>query len=272
MTAHALNFKRMIFQLPYRATDYGSVAFVTELAGRFGLDLVGTFNQDENLAGLASLPFARELQSPGCGWHPIDAAELARASEQALENARHRFQIATSGHPGTIRFVIEKGQIADALSLQCDDIVVLIEPNNPVERVTLQFRQWMDVALTASAALLIVPNRIGRRSGPIVAVATSERDPSIRTALAIATATKEVLSIVSPRQINVDEVVPNARNVSVHRWPHGDQTDAVALDSVLSRMKKRFLVLSRPSDKEMPTRLSASQGVPVLVVESERHS
>jgi hypothetical protein len=272
MTAHALDFKRMILQLPYRAADYGSVGFATELAGQFGLDLVATFIEDENLVGLAALPFARELQSPGCDWHPINAVELGRAFEQALANARRRFEVAASGHPGTSSFVVEKGRMADVLSVERDDIVVIIEPRHPAERVTLQFRQWMDAALSTSAAVLVVPNRVVPRSGPIVAIATSERDPSIRTALAIAMETKEQVSIVSPPQSDCQDALPaDSQIVSVHHWPLADQTDPVTLGSVLAQIKKRFVVLSRQPDKEMPTRLSASQGVPVLVVQPDRH-
>jgi hypothetical protein len=274
MMEHPVDFKRMVLRLPHSASDYASVTFVAQFAELLGLDVVGMYIEDESLANLAALPCVRELQLLGGGWRPIDAAELARGSAQQAVDARRLFQEAAGRSRASASFNLAKGSMAEVIASQSntDDIIVVIEPKNPAERVTHQFRQLMDVAFNAPVSLLIVPSRLARQSGPVVAIATSEHDPSIRTALAIATTTKERLIIAAPPQFKGELMLStHVGNVPVDRLVLATPTDGAELASALAHIKERFMVLSRDGfDHLMPPQLASGRGVPVLVMEGEK--
>lgn len=267
----SVDFKRMVLGLPHSATDYSSVAFTAQLAELLGLDIVGLFVEDENLTDLATLPCVRELRSLGGGWHPIDAAQLVQGRVQAAADARRLFEEAAKALRVGTRFNLAKGAMVDIIGSQStvDDIVAVIEPKNPAERVTHQYRQLIDGAFNAPAATLLVPSRISRRTGPIVAIATSGRDPSIHAALGIAASIKERLIILAPPE--ADQVamaqLASIRGVPVDwRTLMGGSTGAPELASLLSRTKERFIVLSRGrADERGSSQLASGRGVPVLV-------
>jgi hypothetical protein len=269
----SVDFKRMVLGLPHSATDYASVAFTAQLAELLGLDIVGLFVEDESLAELAALPCVRELRSLGGGWHPIDAAQMARGTGQAAASARRLFEEAAKTLRIGTRFDLARGSIADILGSQStvDDIIAVIEPKNPAERVTHQYRQMMDVAFNAPAAMLLIPSRISRRAGPVVAVATSGEDPSLHAALGIATSIKEHLIVLAPPE--ADKAVMNKlaqiSEVPVDWRPLlRGAIDASELASLLSRTKERFMVLSRgAADGRLPSQLASGRGVPVLLTE-----
>jgi hypothetical protein len=274
MMERSAQFKRMLLGLPHSATDYATVAFTGELAEMLGLDLVALFIEDENLRGLAGLPFARELRSRG-EWQPIDAALLARSADQSVAEARRLFQEAAKSLRVGTSFNLAKGPIAEAIGSQssADDIIAVIEPRNPAERVTHQFRQLMDVALNAPSPVLLVPSRIVRRRGPIVALASTAHDPSIHAALRIASSVRERLIVLAPPEVDEATIAGLARtsNVSVIRRPMMDRWPGPAeLAAQLSCTSERFLVLSRTANHRLPPLLASERGVPVLVTETAK--
>lgn len=269
-----VDFKRIVLGLPHSATDYGSVAFTAQLAELLGLDIVGLFVEDENLADLAALPCVRELRSLGGGWHPIDASQLTQGTGQAAAAARRLFEGAAKALQTGTRFNLVKGSIADVIGSEStvDDIFAIIEPKNPAERVTHQYRQLLEGAFNAPAATLLVPSRISRRTGPVVAVATSGQDPSLHAALGIATSSKEQLIVLAPPGMDRVAIarLAEASGVPVDWRPlAGGGTGDSELALLLSRINERFLVLSRtrPNGGRPPSQLASGRGVPVLVTE-----
>ena len=227
----------------------------------------------QSLADLAALPCVRELRSLGGGWHPIDAAQLAQGSWQAAAEARRLFEGAAKALQIGTRFSLVKGSIADVIGSEStvDDIFAVIEPKNPAERVTHQYRQLLEGAFNARAATLLVPSRISRRTGPVVAVATSGQDPSLHAALGIATSSKEQLIVLAPPGMDRVAVarLAEAGGVSVDWRPlAGGAANDPELALLLSRINERFLVLSRARPNGRPlSQLASGRGVPVLVTE-----
>ena len=209
-----VDYKRMVLGLPHSAPDYASVAFTAQLAELLGIDIVGLFVEDESLADLAALSCVRELRSLGGGWHPIDAAQLAQGAGHAAADARRLFQGAAKALRVGTRFNLAKGSIAEAIGShsKIDDIIAVIEPRNPAERVTHQYRQLVESAFNAPAAMLLVPSRLSRSKGPIVAVARSAQDPSIHAALGIATSIKEQLIVLAPPDADREAMVRMAES------------------------------------------------------------
>jgi hypothetical protein len=265
-----VDFKRLLLGLPHSALDHASVAFAAELAELMGLGVLGLFMEDEGLAHLAALPQARELRSLGGGWHPIDAAELAAIRGQAAVEARRRFEEAAKTRRVAATFNRAEGPIAEIIGSQstAGDIIVVIEPRNPAERVTHQFMQLMDAAFNAPSAVLLVPSRITRRSGPIVAVAESAEDASVQAALKLAALTKERLIVLAPPKLDDRELARLAEQsgVAVDRQALPGKIGELELSALLSRNRERFVVLSREgADDRRPARLASGRRVPVLV-------
>jgi hypothetical protein len=273
MMERFVDFKRIVLGLPHSATDYASVAFTAQLAELLGLDIVGLFVEDESLADLAALPCVRELRSLGGGWHPIDAEQLAQGTGRAAVEARRLFDGAAKALQIGTRFNLVKGSIADVIGSEStvDDIFAVIEPKNPAERVSHQYRQLVEGAFNGPAATLLVPSRISRRTGPVVAVVTSRQDPSLHAALGIATSSKERLIALAPP--GMDRVamarLAEASGVPVEWRPLASgETGDSELALLLSRINERFLVLSRARPHGLPpSQLAFGRGVPVLVTE-----
>lgn len=273
MIESALDFKRMVLGLPHNATDYASVAFTAQLAEQLGIDIVGLFVEDENLTELAALSCVRELRSLGGGWHPINAAQMAQGVGQAVNEARRRFEAAAKAIHVGARFTCARGSIAEVVSSQSsvDDIIVVIEPKNPAERVTYQYRQMAEVAFNAPAAMLMVPSNISRKTGPVVAVATDLQDSSLHAALGVAISIKEKLVVFAPRIVGETAMRNWARASAVPvdwRPLPGGVPGALELMSLLSGVNERFLVLSRgEANGRLPSQLASGRGVPVLLTE-----
>ena len=196
-------FKRMLLGLPQSAADYAMVGVTARLAELLRLNLVAMFVEDRSLVDIAGLPCVRELRALGGSWQPIEIGQLAAELEHSAATARRLFADIARHCSVETSFRIEKGSAADVIGslATAEDIVVVIEPRHPVERVTQQFTRLVDAAFQASAAVMIVPSRVARVSGPIVAVAAEPDDPSIDAAMGIAAAAHEKLIVVSQTEI-----------------------------------------------------------------------
>jgi hypothetical protein len=265
-----VDFKRMVLGLPHSAKDYASVAFTAELADLLGLDLVAIFAEDERLIDLALLPCVREFRLAGDGWHRLDVKQLEQSSTQAAADARRLFADASKALRGVARLDFIKGQVDEVIGVQAmpDDIIVVIEPKDPAERVTYQFRQFVKMALGAPTAALLVPSRISRRKGPVVAIAANERDASIQVGLRVAEAAGERLLVLT--QDIVDETVAARRSPTgaVHIDQRSLPTGEIGLPELASALAiagERLLVMSRGSNNLFPSQLASELGVPVLV-------
>lgn len=269
MTEHSQAFKRVVLPLPHSAQDYMAVAFAAEFADLMGLDLLGLFAEDDRLMNLAILPCVRALGAPGEGWHRLDAQQLERGLSLLAAEARRQFREAVKTLRVGARFDLAKGEIGETVCAQsmADDIIAIVEPANPAERMTYQFRQLLDAAIRASASALVIPSRISRRKGPVVVVASDEGDPSIRMGLSVARAVHEGLIVLSPAGGAGAAPPPAlAGAVPVQRRPIRTSGLGLAeLDSLLAFTGERLVVLSRGMSADFASKLAFDRGVPVLV-------
>jgi len=265
---HSSGFKRIVLPLPQSAQDYVSVAFAAELADLMGLDLLGVFAEDDRLKDLAVLPCVRELRLPGEGWHRLDAQQLERGlSLLAAEARRHFREAAKALHVG-VRFDLAKGQIGETVFAQsmADDIIAIVEPANPAERMTHQFRQLLNATIDAAASALVIPSRISRRKGPVVVVASGEGDPSIQIGLRVAQAVHEGLIVLAATGADEAPSAPLTAAVPVQRRPiRTSEIGLAELGSLLAFTGERLVVLSRGTSADFASKLAFERGVPVLV-------
>jgi hypothetical protein len=272
-----VEFKRMLLGLPQNTSDYESVTTVVRLAEVLGLNLVATLVQEAGLIDLAGLPGAREFRPFGGGWHPVEVSQLRLQLEQAATTARQLFREAVRSARIDTSFNLAQGTAAEAIGslATADDIVVVIEPRNPAERITQQFTHLIEVAFKAAAAVMIVPCRIARTTGPVVAVATHRDDPSIRSALRIAAAIGENVILVGPlderARASIDDLATTA-GVRVEYAPAAHEPfDVAALRASLAHLRERMVVLTREAfDDSAAPAIAADRSIPVLLIEPEK--
>lgn len=243
MAGGAQRFRRAVIGMHPRMPRQG-MTLAVDLAVLLQLELHGLFVEEAGLLGLAGLPFARELRPLG-GWRPLEASGLAedlqllaRASERLFAEATRRLERAS-------RFEVVRGSTAEALGAvsRSGDILVIVEPASPAEQATLQFSAMMSAAFRSRAAVLLVPPRLARRTGPVVALADATDDPAVAAAADIAAAAGEKLVV----RAMAGALAPGS-------WPVGE----------------RLVVVTRGSfDDAVAPALASRRAVPVLVVEPE---
>jgi hypothetical protein len=134
----------------------------------------------------------------------------------------------------------------------------------------------IEAAFRSTAAVLLVPPRIVRTKGPIVAIATAAGDPSIMAAAAIAVAAKETLVVIEAGK-QVRGKVETSRlatdtGLTVQRIVGGELSpDPHACLEVMRALQERLVVMARtPFDGAIASAIGAARQVPVLVIEPER--
>jgi hypothetical protein len=181
------------------------------------------------------------------GWQPLSGSQLTHEMAQASEEAHRLFSEITQRHHASGTFNVRTDVAAIMSQAGQNDIMVIVDPRHPLDRVTRQFRQLIELAFVSTASVLIVPSTTKPTPGQLVAVGTSADDPGISTAIAIAASTKEPLTIVPlerPARAFLS-ALERARRAGVRTsiaeaMPHG--IDAL---SVASSTKGRLLVASR---------------------------
>jgi len=269
-------FKRMVLGLPQNARDYAAVAAAADLAELLGIGLDGTFVEDAALLEVAGLPCVRELR-PLEGWRPISLTQLAREIEHAAATARRLFDEATRLCTVDTSFSLVRGAAADVLVGQAtaDDILVIVEPKNPGERVTRQFTELLAAAFRAAAAVMIVPSRIARVRGPVVTIAENPDDPSISAALDIAAAAGELLIAVPLNGFDSSKILTERAAAAGVRLKIASalprKFDQPALVSNIGGLKPRLIIISRGTlDDAGDASLASFCAVPVLVIEPDK--
>lgn len=275
MTSESQRFKRLVLGLQPRAPDH-TMRLAVKLAELLNLELLGVFLEDTSLQRLAGIPFAREFRQLGGGWHPIDAGQLSRDLEHAAQSAEKMFAEAAKRLPTQWRFEVARGPMAATMATvsRTTDIVMIGEPVGAAERVTQQFSWLIQAAFQSAAAVMIVPSRVARVQGPIVAIATTPDEPSIRVAANIAVAANEELVVIDVCERAIDEAqiraLASATELAIKRIRGGWKTgaDTASLAQALGPLHERLVVMTRgASDGQAASIIAADRRVPVLVIE-----
>jgi len=267
------SFGRMVIGLPKGAGHRSSIRAAADLAGFLNIELLGAFIADADLRSLMGLP-GRELRIADLQWQPIDLTSIPGHLEHLIDAARNHFAECVASRAVKTSFKVIEGTHGFGSLIRNTDIVAVIEPAHPGERITQQFTALLDAAFANSAAILVVPRRIMHSSGPITAVATSGDDASILAALEIADALKERLVIATQPGISASAaILANAsrRGVEVEQIAAAAAlADVQAWTRLLSRSKGRLHVISRSRRSDLYKPFLAVDGIPVLFVEADR--
>jgi hypothetical protein len=261
-------FNRMVVGLPHGRASDAALQAAADLAEFLQIELLGTFIADASLRALAGLP-GRELRIVEREWRPFELAQISQDLERAIELARTHFAESIGSRTVKIGFDAVTGAQALPSLIQADDIVAIIEPGHPGEWIARQFTDLFDAAFRSPAAILLVPKRLARTSGPVTVTATEADDPSLAVALEIAGALKETLIVAAPAGAALSaQLLARAERLGVRvRRPNGDEAAGGVAPFAASAGNERLRVAARASMAGDAGRLFAQlRGVPLLAV------
>jgi len=263
------SFKRFVVGMNHGAPDDKILRTIAELAEIMNMPLLGLYAEDPGLIDVAGLPFARELRPLGGGWRSLDVDRLSREVELAAGRLEQRFSRTVKGLSIDTSFRVIKSSTSNMIAAisEAGDIVVVTEPANPADRATHQSAVLVEAAFRSDAAVLLVPHRIARRGGPIVAIATEPDDPAIGAAAGIAAAIGEKLVLVGSDRATGEQSAPGIE--VEHLTPKiARLTDAPGICSALAHVAERLVVMTRGAfDDATPAMVASMRHIPVLVVE-----
>src|SRR5581483_5890327 len=125
--------RRLIVELAHGATDARTLRAVAELAASLQLELHGLFIEDEDLLGLAELPFAREIRLPTHDWQKLEAGRVAAELQHAAGEAHRLLRSLAEALGIAIAFEVRRGDPGKMMAAVASggDVIVLAAPAAP---------------------------------------------------------------------------------------------------------------------------------------------
>jgi hypothetical protein len=261
-------FQRMVVALPQSKTGMGAIEMTVNLATRLGLDLIGSFVEGIEGEKLASLAL-REFR-PSQGWQPIEISRLAHDLNVVAQQIQQDFEqivrkYARTGHFDFLR-VAQQGALFERL--QPTDILALLEPSYPLERITHQFTDLVRTALEGKSALMLVPKE-PTGEGPLVAIISGLDDPALAMALSVAATAREPLIVMLRDGGNRSIVSRLAQETSVSVELVTDILGQASSELLLRRALEhhpRLIMIERKRFGSDPLSLLASQKAALLLM------
>jgi len=267
-------WKRLVIGLPPGLADRAGIDAAVQLAESLNIDLLATFIADASVLALAAMPGLRELRALEQEWQLLDPARLSRDIEQAIDFARRRFAESVSGRTIKTGFDVLSGAEAIRSIVGPGDILAVIEPGHPAERIARQFTGLVEAAFEVAGAILFIPRRIAQKTGPIVTDALSSKHPEIRIALEIAAACKERLIVVDPSDAGLPIELPaQAKRLGIEidrvavGVPWADESPLLSFGHLRARLR---VLTRRPMLRDPQQIFSLLQGIPLLLIEPRR--
>jgi len=210
-----IGYKRLVIGMAHDAASQRAVEAVADFAQFLDIEILAAFIADTTLSALTELSGARELRALELVWQTLEPAKIIGDTDLAVDVVRRRFAQGVGGRPITASFDVVAGAEAITSLIGADDIVAIIEPSHPLDRITWQFTALLDAAFAKAGAALVVPREPVRTSGPIVTVDDSA-GVAVRAAVEIAAALKERLIIMTEFGAQPSrDILARARQLSV---------------------------------------------------------
>jgi hypothetical protein len=274
--------RRVILHLYHGVAERTVIRAAAELAQMLGGALHGVFMEDAALTDLAELPFVREFRLGAGAWQRLDRRRLAEEQRAAAARARQLFDeiAATLGVAQLFEIISGDPALFIAATSQAGDVIVIAQPRLPAERLVHATARWLEAAHACAASVMLVPQVMTRRGGPVAAVVCAESDPTLEVAARIAVAAGESLVLLvsgSPELIEAAKQKARAAGLPPQRIlaraiPGVTPDDVV---QALGGSSERLVVLGHGAcgvdDAAISSQIAASRGVPVLVVEPREH-
>jgi hypothetical protein len=260
-----LRFRRIIFGFRPGAMDRELLEISAEMADMLGAALQGVFIEDESLMELAASFRMREFHLLRREWREVEAARMVEDIRLAARSAKQLFQeIALERGITSVFDVLGGSSVQEFLrSTHARDILVVSSPGSPLERLAEP-----EAFSSPSSTKMLVPRRVQRRKGPVVALTSPTGNSVLRIAASIAQAANERLVLVAAAERTQCESLLNAANsiglarsnVEVRALPSVTTQNFL---SAIEQLDERVIILPRSKD-------GAEEGVDAAAVASVR--
>jgi hypothetical protein len=265
MNATPRSFSRVVLGLQTIAPPH-SVRLAVDFAGLLRADILGLFVEDRALHDFAQLPFARELSILGGDWRPIERDRLSEDLDIAIRKSRRAFRQATSTLSPASHFEIIRDSAAIESLARPGDVVVVLEPSAPADRIAHQFSSLLEAAFRSGAAMMFVPQRVARTDGPVLMLATSQDETRLRPAARLAAALASDL-VVEPHGQRHDNLAVQclAAKLGIRIQSSAPATALVPHQAPAERL----IVAGRDTlDINQVPQIAALRAVPVLIMDA----
>ena len=178
----ALPFKRMVIRFHQGAGPSGErIRLAAQLASAWQVELVGAIDPDPNLGRIAQLPASREYRLHERRWNALETATVT----SDLSAMSRMFERSFSE---MVRSVNAKGRFVFDGGIEDSDLLLVGEPESPLEQLCQSFRDAILRALQSSRPVMVLPRRIDRGRGPVLVITREPGDPlhSLGSDLAVA--------------------------------------------------------------------------------------
>lgn len=265
-------FRRMILGLHPGAIDREAVEFVARMADLLGVSLKGVFIEDEAVSQAGGFVHAREFQLVSHEWRPVEGERLAEDLRLAAQCAKRLLDEVARGLGMESFFEILRGDPGGVTNLaDPGDILVVAMPRSPHER--LAPFPWLAASLSPAVTAMLLPRRIKRRKGTVVALVETPQDRALIVAATIARAANERLVVVAPHDGELHDATleaaraagaPGASFAALPRF------DTPTFLTAVERSGERLIVLTRSNEKAEgdidPFMIAAARSTPVIMV------
>ncbi len=273
-------FRRLIIGVVTAPIAGGALALSARLAAELELEIEGLFIEDESLMGLAALPRRSEVRLGSGRLEPLDRGRLEQDLRRAAARLEANLSRAASAARALHRFRLERGDLGTVIgaSVTRDDLVVIIAEGTLHPATELHL-----AVIQARASVLLIPSRLARRPGSIVAVVTggSVDERTVTLAGRLAARRRERLEVfaLSADRANSEQITRIVEKLRLDRsrWSLGElpmahtASVADALGRALGAVSQRLVVLPRSLPGLVGARelagLAATLRAPVLVLE-----
>jgi hypothetical protein len=144
----AQDIERIVVPLDAASETATVIDTAARLAARWHVPVHGVFIEDEELIGLAGLPFARQV-TLGTGAEPLTKDQVEDHFRAAAERARRELAAAAGRHDVNWSFEVVRGPLTADLFADEHDLVVAGATTRPVGdhfRLASRYWSWMEVA------------------------------------------------------------------------------------------------------------------------------
>jgi hypothetical protein len=174
------NIVRVVVPLDAASDNRAAIDTAARLAARWHLPLHGVFVEDEELLGLAGLPFAAEVTRRGR--EKLSKSQVEADLRAFAERARRDFEKAAARHRVEASFAVVRGPLAAALRER--DFVVAGAATRPVGgHFRVRSRWWAASAMARHP--LFLAQRDWQAGGSVVTI-LARRDPQAARLLQLA--------------------------------------------------------------------------------------
>lgn len=195
--------ERVIIQLDAASETREAIDTAARLAALAQAPLQGIFVEDEDLLGLANLPFARHV-TLGTGTERLIPEHVERQLRVVAERARRDLDTAAERHGVAWSFEIVRGSSERALAGASErDLIVAGALTRPVAgQFRLGCRWWPSIS--AAPGPFLLARRRWEANGGVLIVLRDESQGSVRlleTAVGIAEARNPNLTVIGPADV-----------------------------------------------------------------------